>query len=200
MRATPEGGLKMDEQPAARGSQMDEQPKGRRRWLGRWLERYGFKEVVAAFIALLIVGSTVVLSFVAVAQVGHSQQMQDAMDLLAAMSGLVGVVLGYHFGRVPAACRRHDDHGDSVDEQAAATTRRGNIKRLAVSGRASGLILGLWTAPQGPPAGGSRRWNGSSLTAARHTLNGPRGASDRACEDPRVRFPLSPTKSDEFAT
>jgi len=86
---------------------MDEQPKGRRRWLGRWLERYGFKEVVAAFIALLIVGSTVVLSFVAVAQVGHSQQMQDAMDLLAAMSGLVGVVLGYYFGRVPA--ERHAD-------------------------------------------------------------------------------------------
>jgi len=60
------------------------------------------KEIVAAVLALLIVGSTVFWSIGAYFFVGNTGQMHDAKELLATMAGLAGVVLGYYFGRIPA--------------------------------------------------------------------------------------------------
>ncbi len=60
-----------------------------------------FKEKVTAIIGIVIVAFT--LFFVLLAFFG--KYAANAKDILLFMEGLVGVVLGYYFGRVPAEAR-----------------------------------------------------------------------------------------------
>ena len=63
------------------------------------------KEGVTAILALAIVGTTLYWMSMAFGLAGDATKMSDAKDLLALMSGLTGVVLGYYFGRVPSEAR-----------------------------------------------------------------------------------------------
>jgi hypothetical protein len=63
------------------------------------------KELVSAALALAIVGTTLYFAGAAFGLAGDTTRMHDAKDLLAGMTGLTGVVLGYYFGRVPSEAR-----------------------------------------------------------------------------------------------
>lgn len=68
------------------------------------------REGVAAVLALAIVGSTLYWMGSSFQMTGDPTRMGDAKDLLALMSGLAGVVVGYYFGRVPSDARATEAH------------------------------------------------------------------------------------------
>ena len=68
----------------------------------RMVKVQSVKELVTHLIALAIIGSTIFVVLCSFKYVGAVEGMEDAKVLLAAMSGLSGVVVGYYFGRVPA--------------------------------------------------------------------------------------------------
>jgi hypothetical protein len=63
------------------------------------------KEVVTAIIALVIIGSTIALVARSFGLIGNASHINQAKDLVGIMLGLVGTVIGYYFGRVPADAR-----------------------------------------------------------------------------------------------
>jgi hypothetical protein len=60
--------------------------------------------------------------------------MEDAKELLATMTGLSGVVIGYYFGRVPGESRASQAQQQMAT--AVADTERAN-RRMSVSTRSS---------------------------------------------------------------
>jgi hypothetical protein len=70
------------------------------------------KEWITHGLALAIVGSTIFCALWSFNFLGNADQMEDAKALLAVMSGLAGVVVGYYFGRVPA-----DAHASRAQDQ-----------------------------------------------------------------------------------
>ena len=77
------------------------------------------RERVTNVLAFAIVGSTIFTALWSFRYVGTAAEMEDAKALLAAMSGLSGVVIGYFFGRVPAeanASRAQDQMHAAVIE------------------------------------------------------------------------------------
>jgi hypothetical protein len=60
------------------------------------------KEVVTSVLALGIVGATLFWASMSFGFTGDPIRMQDSKDLLAGLTGLTGVVLGYYFGRGPS--------------------------------------------------------------------------------------------------
>jgi hypothetical protein len=63
------------------------------------------KEVITAIIALVIIGSTIALMARSFGLIGNASHITQAKDLIGIMLGLVGTVIGYYFGRVPAEAR-----------------------------------------------------------------------------------------------
>jgi hypothetical protein len=74
------------------------------------------RECITNVLALAIVLSTIFTALWAFWYVGDGDQMDDAKALLAVMSGLSGVVIGYYFGRVPA-----EGHASQMNEQMRIT-------------------------------------------------------------------------------
>lgn len=64
-----------------------------------------FKEVVTAIIAILLVATTVRMLWVSLQLVGDEMRINQARELIMVMTGLVGAVIGYYFGRIPADAR-----------------------------------------------------------------------------------------------
>jgi hypothetical protein len=89
-----------------------------------------FKEKVTAIIGIVIVAFT--LFFVLLAFFG--KYAANAKDILLFMEGLVGVVLGYYFGRVPAEARAQqaEKTAESAEKEAkeAIATASATEKRL----------------------------------------------------------------------
>ena len=59
----------------------------------------GFKEVVTALLAFIIVLATVVLLWLSLYPIVN---LENAKGIFSILGGWVGVVIGYYFGRVPA--------------------------------------------------------------------------------------------------
>jgi hypothetical protein len=87
------------------------------------------KEGVTALLALAIVGTTLYWMGMAFGMAGDSNRMRDAKDVLALMSGLSGVVLGYYFGRVPSDARA----SQAQQQTGAAVEEMGRMKAHMVT-------------------------------------------------------------------
>lgn len=77
------------------------------------------KEAIAGCLGIAIVLATLataVIALLAVFTVGNEKVWAAAKDILVLLIGLVGVVLGYYFGRVPGEAR-----ADKAEAEAKAT-------------------------------------------------------------------------------
>jgi len=77
------------------------------------------KEAVAGCVGIMIVLATMIaatVALLAVFTVGNEKVWAAAKDILVLLIGLVGVVLGYYFGRVPGEAR-----ADKAEAEAKAT-------------------------------------------------------------------------------
>ncbi len=83
----------------------------------------GFKEVVTAFLGVMIVLCTLILAGLTFTYAGDPAKIANAKDILQVLLGVAGVVIGYYFGRVPA-----DARAAQAQEQAnAATAQSENV-------------------------------------------------------------------------
>lgn len=75
------------------------------------------KEIVTGCLGILIVTTMLFLAVMAVlavlAGVGDKETWSAAKDILLILSGLVGVVLGYYFGRMPGELRADQAEGEA---------------------------------------------------------------------------------------
>jgi len=86
-----------------------------------------FKEVVTAIIAILLVATTVRMLWVSLQLVGDEMRINQARELIMVMTGLVGAVIGYYFGRIPADARA----AQAIQQAQQATEERTEISAQA---------------------------------------------------------------------
>jgi hypothetical protein len=89
-----------------------------------------FKEIVTAVIGLTLVAATVWLMVRSVGLTDHTR-FEDTRTILDVLVGLVGVVLGYYFGRIPAEAR-----ADQAQKQSVLATE--HAERVRAKGEALG--------------------------------------------------------------
>lgn len=63
------------------------------------------KEIVTGIMGVAIITVTLVVALIAIFSVSNAETHASAKDVLLFLNGLVGVVLGYYFGRVPGEVR-----------------------------------------------------------------------------------------------
>jgi hypothetical protein len=91
------------------------------------------RECITHLLALAIVLSTIFTALWSFWFLGDGDQMDDAKALLAVMSGLSGVVIGYYFGRVPAeghASQMHEQMRAAMAESEHAKSSMRNMTRM----------------------------------------------------------------------
>ena len=86
------------------------------------------RELMTNVLGALIVLVTLTIAIVTIFSVGNASTFAAAKDVLLFMNGLVGVVLGYYFGRVPGDARadkaeREAKTANSGRDQVVATVR-----------------------------------------------------------------------------
>ncbi len=86
------------------------------------------RELITNVLGALVVLVTLVITIVTIFSVGNASTYAAAKDVLLFMNGLVGVVLGYYFGRVPGDARadkaeREAKTANSGRDQVVATVR-----------------------------------------------------------------------------
>ena len=74
------------------------------------------KEVVTGCLGVMIVLVTLLVALTAIVFAGNADARSAAKDVLLVLTGLVGVVLGYYFGRVPGEAR-----ADKAESEAKVT-------------------------------------------------------------------------------
>jgi hypothetical protein len=74
------------------------------------------KEVVTGCLGVTIVLVTLLVALIAIVFAGNADARSAAKDVLLVLTGLVGVVLGYYFGRMPGEVR-----ADKAESEAKAT-------------------------------------------------------------------------------
>jgi hypothetical protein len=102
------------------------------------------KELVAAIIGIALVVFTLQTARIALDNLDSADRLAGAKDILLVMNTLVGVVLGYYFGRLPSDARAAEsqkqadtanDNAADVGQKAAELSTR--LGPLSVSTRAS---------------------------------------------------------------
>jgi hypothetical protein len=109
------------------------------------------KEIVTGVLAVLIVIVTLVVAVIATLYPGDDAARAAAKDGLLFLNGLVGVVLGYYFGRAPGDARadRAEDQAQQAQSQRDQTL--GEIRGVLDSGGVSldrGERDGVMLTPQ----------------------------------------------------
>jgi len=79
------------------------------------------RELVTSVLGALVVLVTLVIAIITIFSVGNASTFAAAKDVLLFMNGLVGVVLGYYFGRVPG-----DARADKSDNEAKTANSERN--------------------------------------------------------------------------
>ena len=111
-----------------------------------------FKEAVTAIIALLLVWTTIRVITSLLGFVGDELRMTQAKDLLSVLTGLMGVVLGYYFGRIPAEARaaqaqEQANQAVAQGEQAKAHSDVVTARAEELADQASELAAGMQNVP-----------------------------------------------------
>lgn len=111
-----------------------------------------FKEAVTALIAILLVWTTISLVRVLLGTIGDEARFNQAKDILSMMTGLLGVVLGYYFGRIPAEARAAQAQEQAAQaiqkgEQAMAQSQRMGERAGELAEQASQLASQMQAAP-----------------------------------------------------
>jgi hypothetical protein len=83
-----------------------------------------FKEIVTASLAFALVLLMATTTNTTLQNVGDKDRMAAAKDILLVLVGLLGVVLGYYFGRVPADAR-------AAEAQRQATAAASNVDQIS---------------------------------------------------------------------
>ena len=94
----------------------------------QWMQL--IREIVTAILGLLLLVSTVLLTYRTFGMAGREDQMKDAMGVLTLLFGVAGVVVGYYFGRVPGDARAVQAHETT---QAAMKTMQGMSESSSTS-------------------------------------------------------------------
>jgi hypothetical protein len=111
-----------------------------------------FKEAVTALIAILLVWTTISLVRALLGTIGDASRFTQAKDILSMMTGLLGVVLGYYFGRIPAEARAAQAQEQAAQaiqkgEQAMAQSKRMGERAGELAELASQLASQMQAAP-----------------------------------------------------
>jgi hypothetical protein len=96
-----------------------------------------FKEIVTAFLAVILVIFTLVMAYHTMGLAGDNSKISQAKDILLLLLGPFGTVLGYYFGRLPA-----DARAAQAQQQAARTAVQAeqvNAQAIQVAERAEEL-------------------------------------------------------------
>jgi hypothetical protein len=96
------------------------------------------KEVITAIIALVIIGSTIALMARSFGLIGNASHITQAKDLIGIMLGLVGTVIGYYFGRVPAEAQATS--ATARADQATAEKERVKAKARSLADDLDGIM------------------------------------------------------------
>ena len=96
------------------------------------------KEVITAIIALVIIGSTIALVARSFGLIGNASHINQAKDLIGIMLGLVGTVIGYYFGRVPAEAQATS--ATARADQATAEKERVKAKARSLADDLDGIM------------------------------------------------------------
>src|SRR5205807_3082137 len=75
------------------------------------------KELITGMMGVAIITVTLIVVFIAIFSVNNTGTYAAAKDVLLYLNGLVGVVLGYYFGRVPGDMRAEKAASDARDAQ-----------------------------------------------------------------------------------
>lgn len=111
-----------------------------------------FKEVVSALIALALVWTTVRTFMALLDLAGDATRLSQAKDLLTVLTGLLGVVMGYYFGRLPADARASQAQAQAAKalvegEQAQAHSERISEQAEVLADQASRLAATMQAGP-----------------------------------------------------
>ena len=77
------------------------------------------KEVVTGCLGVMIVLVTLLVALIAIVFAGNAEARSAAKDVLLVLTGLVGVVLGYYFGRMPGEVRADKAEGEAKATRSA---------------------------------------------------------------------------------
>ncbi len=88
------------------------------------------KEILTGCIGLMIVGMTLFVALIAVLSARNATVFAAAKDVLIVLTGLVGVVLGYYFGRMPADARAEQAQSEANAAQSALDTTKATIQTI----------------------------------------------------------------------
>jgi len=103
------------------------------------------RELITNVLGALVVLVTLVIAIVTIFSVGNASTYAAAKDVLLFMNGLVGVVLGYYFGRVP---------GDARADKAESEAKKANSGRDQVVATVRTLLESSGSSPsRGGPTG-----------------------------------------------
>jgi hypothetical protein len=135
------------DQPVAAGQPSDPQPDP-------WLQR--FREIFTGALAVVVIAGFTVMMVVAMGHVGKDQQdstFQRIKDLLAIVSPVVGVVIGYYFSKTSIEARA--EGAEHVARAATSTARvaeharadaEAKTNRIASEGRRLHSAAGTYLA------------------------------------------------------
>jgi hypothetical protein len=131
--------------------------------------RQSYRELVTHVLALAIVLSTIFVGLWSLRFLGDGAEMEDSRALLAAMSSLSGVVLGYYFGRVPAEARAAQAQEAMNNAMADRGVMRADMQRM----KAQMDRAGTMAADIGDRAAAGHAVETHELRLLRRTLSTP---------------------------
>jgi hypothetical protein len=88
------------------------------------------KEVVTGCLGITIVLVTLLVALIAILFAGNADARSAAKDVLLVLTGLVGVVLGYYFGRVPGEVRADKAEGEAKATRSALDRTMTEVRGL----------------------------------------------------------------------